>query len=101
MYNVSNDRLNCEIQEKDIIYLAGYFDNVEYYVSALDLSPAERTDVRKKSYTDGTQIAMSHCLSLWRQHNPSTATLRTLLDILLSLKKDEIALKVCNYLKHQ
>lgn len=99
MYGVSGDRLNCEIQEKDMIFLASYFDNVDYYLSALDLTPAEQTDVTRISHRDGTQIAMNHCLLLWRKHDPSTATLRTILEILLNLKKEEIALKVCNYLK--
>ena len=33
MYGISSDELHCEIPEKDMIILAGYFDNVEYYVS--------------------------------------------------------------------
>ena len=95
-YNISSDQLDCEIEEGDMIILAGYFDNVEYYLDVLGLAPPEQTDVRKK-VTEGTQIAMKYCLSLWRQHNPPTATLRTLLEILLSLKKEKIASKVCNY----
>ena len=76
--------------------LASYFDNVEYYLNMFGLSPAEQTDVKRK-VIDGTQIAMSHCLTLWKQHSPSSANLRTLLEILLSLKKEEIASKVCAY----
>ena len=71
---MSRDQLGCEIEERDIIILAGYFDNVEFYLNILGLSPAEQTDVRKK-VSEGTQIAMNYCLLLWRQHNPSTATL--------------------------
>ena len=97
MYNLSNDQLNCEIEEEDIITLAGYFDNVEYYLSALGLITAEQTDIKFKKVTEGTQIAMNECLTLWKRHNPSAATLRALLQILLRLKKVEIASKVCKY----
>ena len=97
MYNLSNDQLNCEIKEEDIITLAGYFDNVEYYLSALGLITAEQTDIKFKKVTEGTQIAMNECLTLWKRHNPSAATLRALLEILLRLKKVEIASKVCQY----
>ena len=96
-YSMNSDQLDCEIEDRDIIILAGYFDNVEYYLDVLGLAPAERNDVKRKLAVDGTQIAMRDCLSLWRQHNPSTATVRALVKILLSLKKEEIASKVCMY----
>ena len=97
MYCISSDQLNCEIEEVDTTILAGYFDDVEYYLNVLGLSPAEQTDIRTKAITNGTQVAMNYCLLLWRQHNPFSATLRTLLKMLLSLRKEEIAKKVCNY----
>ena len=93
---MSNDQLDSEIEDKDIIILADYFDDAEYYLSVLGLSSAEQTDVRSKA-TKGNRIAMNHCLLLWKQHNPSTGTLRTLLEILLRLKKEDIASKVCKY----
>ena len=96
-YVISNEQLDSEIEDRDMIMLARYFDNVEYYLSVLELTPAEQTDVRMKTVSEGTQIAMYHCLSVWKQHNPSTATLRTLLEILLSLKKEETASNVCKY----
>ena len=96
-YVISNEQLDSEIEDRDMIMLAHYFDNVEYYLSDLELTPAEQTDVRMKKVSEGTQIAMYHCLSVWKQHNPSTATLRTLLEILLSLKKEETASNVCKY----
>ena len=95
-YSISDDQLDCEIEDKDIIILADYFDEAEYYLSNFGLSPAEQADVRSKT-TKGNRIAMNHCLLLWKQHNPSTATLRTLLEILLRLKKEEIAFRVCKY----
>ena len=96
VYSISSDQLDCEIEDSDMILLAGYFDNVEYYLHVLRLTPAEQVYIRKK-VGDGNQIAMKHCLLIWKQHNPSTATLRTLLEILLRLKKEEIALNVCKY----
>ena len=91
---MSSDQLDCEIEEGDITYLAQHFDNVELYLRVFGLTAAEQNDVRQKQ---GTHVAMTECLSLWRRHNPSTATLRTLLDILLSLRKEEIASNVCSY----
>ena len=96
VYAISSDQLDLVIDDSDMILLAAYFDDVEYYVNVLGLSPAEQTDVKKKALA-GTQIAMNHCLLLWKQHNPSTATLRILLNTLLSLKKEEIASNVCRY----
>ena len=96
-YNISNDQMNCEIEDRDMIHLASCFDSVEYYMSVLGLTLSEQDDVGKKAHTDGNQIAMKDCLSLWRRHNPFSSTLRNLLEILLKLKKEEVASKVCNY----
>ena len=100
IHDISSDQLDCEIKSSDMIFLAQCFDNVEYYLNVLGLTDPEQTDVRKK-VSEGTQIAMNHCLLLWKQHNPSTSTLKTLLQILLSLKKEEIASKVCMYYCHK
>ena len=95
-HDVSSDQLDCEIKEEDVTYLAGHFDNVELYLRVFALTAAEQANVRRLAQWDN-QIAMTECLSLWRRHNPSTATLRTLLEILLSLRKEEIASNVCSY----
>ena len=89
--------MDCEIEEKDITYLSQHFDNVELYLRVFELTNAEQANVRRMVHEHGNQIAMAECLSLWRRHNPSTATLRALLDILLRLRKEEIASKVCDY----
>ena len=94
--DVSSDQLDCEIIETDVTYLAGHFDNVQFYLRVFGLSSADQANVRRMAQDDN-QIAMTECLSLWRKHNPSTATLRTLLEILLSLRKEEIATNVCSY----
>ena len=97
IYSMSSDQLDCGIDEKDIIYLAGLFDNAENYLSAMGLTYAEQMDIRKEIVHAGTQMAMTRCLLLWKQNNPSAATLRTLLQILLRLGKEEIASKVSQY----
>ena len=93
----SSDQTDCEIEEKDIPYLAKHFDNVELYLMVFELTTAEQADVKIIVHVHGNQEAMAKCLSLWRKHNPSTATLRALLDILLRLGREEIATKVCDY----
>ena len=95
-YNMSEDQLDSEIEDEDIIILADYFDEAEYYLSSFGLSPGDQADMRDKA-TKGNRLAMNHCLLLWKRHNLSTATLRTLLKILLRLKKEEVASKVCKY----
>ena len=92
-----SEQLDCEVEETDTIYLAKYFDGVEYYLSSFGLTSAEQTDVRNLDFRKGTQVAINSCLCLWRRHDPSTATVRTLLEILLRLGKEEIASKVCNH----
>ena len=94
---MTSDQLDCEIEDADVTCLAQHFDNVELYPSVFGLTTAEQADVRRMVHVNGNQIAMAKCLSLWRGHNPSTATLRALLDILLRLRKEEIASKVCDY----
>ena len=100
-YGMTDNQLDCEIEERDIACLAEHFDSVELYLGVFELSNAEQTDV-KNAAVSSTQTAMIRCLSLWRRHNPSTATLRALLEILLRLRKVEIASKFCSYyrLKH-
>ena len=97
MYHMNSGELDCEIEENDTIILARYFDGVESYLYSFQLAPAEQTDVRNLGFREGTQIAMNHCLCLWRKHNPSTATVTALLEILLKLKKEKIASKVCDH----
>ena len=96
-YNISSDQLNSEVEESDVTFLAAYFDNVELYVKVLGLTKGEQVDVKRMAHSQGNQVAMTECLSLWRQHNPSTAILRTLLDILLKLRKEEVASNISGY----
>ena len=89
--------IDSEIEQRDLSFLASYFDNVEHYLDVFELSPAEQTDVRIM-VPQGTHIAMTRCLSIWRTHNPESATFRALIDILEKLKKELIAYKVLKYI---
>ena len=94
---IGSELLECEIEEVDIAYLAQHFDDVEFYVMVFGLTSAEQVDVKTTKYRSGNQVAIAECLSLWRKHDPSSATLRSLLEVLLRLRKEEIASKVCGH----
>ncbi len=96
-YNLSEEQLNREINS-DFFYLAIYFDSVLMLSTALGLAPAEEADVNRLYYSKGTQAAMMECLKIWKEHNSSQATYRALLDIALSLGKEDTADKICRQL---
>ena len=100
LHNISHDKLDSVIDYRDIIFLARHFDDVEYYLGPLGLPPSEQFDVKRIQFSQGAHdhLAMNHCLWLWKQRDPSKATLRMLLNILLALNKEEIASNVCKQL---
>ena len=91
--------VDSEIEQHDLMYLAGCFDNVEYYLDALGLSPDEKIDVRRSVSLHGTQVGVNKLLSFWRRRDPSAATFRVLLDIVRSLKKEQIADRIMRYIE--
>ncbi len=91
-------QVNGEIQQKDVSYMSAYFDNVEFYVDAMELTPGEQSDVRLKKI-ESNHLAMIECLKIWKRKKLSRATFRVLLEMLVKLKKGEIATQVCQYLK--
>ncbi|XP_064385260.1 uncharacterized protein LOC135334127 isoform X2 [Halichondria panicea] len=94
-YNLTDEQLNSEIEVPDTPELALCFDDVELYSSAMGLAIAEQADVNQSR---GTQAAMMKCLQIWKQHNPSQATYRALLDIALRLGKGDTAHQICQQL---
>ncbi len=48
-----------------------------------------------------TQAAMSLAMKLWKRRNPAAATYRALVEIVLSLRKVDVATKVCEFLVHK
>ncbi|XP_064391903.1 uncharacterized protein LOC135339643 isoform X3 [Halichondria panicea] len=93
-HKLTTAQVNSEIQQKDIPLLAGYFDNVGFYIYLMELSPGEQSDVQLKK-NESNHLAMIECLTIWKRRKPSQATFRALLEMLVKLKKEEIAAKVC------
>ena len=77
--------------------MAEKFDQVELYVRAFGLVVMDQLDVRQyaKEYDDATAIC--ECLSYWKQQNPSGATIKALLDVLLRLGKKQVAQSICDF----
>ena len=90
-------QVNREIQQKDVSYLAAYFDNVELYVDAMELSPDEQSYVLIKRL-ESNHLAMIKCLNIWKRKKLSQATFRALLEMLVKLKKGAIAEQICRYI---
>ncbi len=95
-YQLTTLQINREIQQKNIPYLAVHFDNVEFYINLLELTPGEQVDVGLKK---SNHLAMIECLTIWKRKKPSQATFRALLEMLVMLKKEEIAAEVCQCMK--
>ncbi len=87
-------------RQEDVPCLAAYFDyfdNVEFYVDAMNLTTSEQSDVRLKRI-ESNHLAMIKCLNIWKSKKLSQATFRALLEMLVKLKKQAIADEVCQYL---
>ena len=95
---VTDYQLNAAVEEEDIITLAPHFDNVDNYELSLLNLPAQRVDVRRRTFEHGNEAGMKLALNFWHDKNPLEATFRALLFILLSLNKGILAIKVCKYL---
>ncbi len=98
-YNLNVTQLDCEIKQEDLACIAGIFDDVEFYLDVLRLESSEKTDVRNLT-RHGTHVAMNACLSIWKNHDTSSATYKALLDIILRLGKEAIAEKLCGYISN-
>ena len=95
---MTDDQLDQRLEEADLPEVAACFDNTEYYVQTLGLTPGQQTDVRTKAFVSGTHIGMMVALTYWRNRNPVEATFRAILLILLSLLKGDVAVQVCKFL---
>ena len=92
---VTDFQLYEKLEEPDLFQLGACFDNADDYVEMLGLSPEQQADVRTQAYVNGTQPGVSLALRYWRNINPVGATFRTLLLILLSRGKINVATRVC------
>ena len=97
-YHLTDEQLNSEIEDSDTPKLALHFDDVIIYLDAMQLVPTEQADVNRLRYSEGTQTAMIKCLQFWKDRDPSRATYRALLDIVLILEKEDTADKICQQL---
>ncbi len=97
-HGVTDEQLDREIEQDDLAPVAMHFDNVEFYLNPLKLTGNEKADVKRDAFVKGNQVAVINCLSIWRDHEPSGATFRALIRILLDLRKEEIATRICQYL---
>ena len=95
---ISTSQVNTEITEHDLHGLAECFDNVETYLDKLELNEGQQTDIKDLAYRRNTKTAMVEALKVWRQPNPFAATFQALLQILLDLKRGDVAVKVCQYI---
>ena len=98
---VSDEQLNTKIREEHLHDLAGCFDQLETYLDRLGLNPAQQTDIHDLAFRRGIQIAMAQALRLWCQPSPWLATFRALVEILLDLRKGDVAVRVCQYIKQE
>ncbi|XP_064387664.1 uncharacterized protein LOC135335907 isoform X3 [Halichondria panicea] len=94
-YRLTDKQLNSEIKKSDTPVIAHYFENVQLYSSAMELTLAEEADVKELRRVDGNQTAMMKCLQIWKKHAPSQATYRALLDIVLGLGEGNTAHQIC------
>ena len=89
------------IREEDINKIAVHFGHVETYLDRLRLEPAQQADVKDMVYTRNTALGMAEALKLWCQPNPYAATFQALLEILLDLRRGDVAVRVCQYITEE
>ncbi|XP_064384761.1 uncharacterized protein LOC135333677 isoform X2 [Halichondria panicea] len=89
--DIEHPLLNNEIETTEFVYLAAHFDNVIMYSQMLGLNRSQQASVRQLLVLYDMQTAMMECLSLWQRSNPAAATYRTLLKLLVRMKKYNIA----------
>ena len=101
-HGVTDEQLDREIEQDDLAPMAIHFGNVELYFNPLKLTENEQADVRRETYLSGSnQVGVINCLSIWRGHEPSEVTFRAMIRLLLDLRKEDIATKICQHLKEK
>ncbi len=92
--DIEHPLLNNKIETTEFIILATNFDSLEMFMQPLGLLPAQQADVKNRQFLNGTRTAIMECLSLWKQRNPAAATYRSLVKLLLRMRRDDIASQV-------
>ena len=99
---IDDFQLATMIREEDINTIARYFGHVETYLDGLGLIPSDQADVKDIVHNQhSSALAMAEALRRWHQPNPFSATFQALLEILLELRKGDVALKVCQYINKE
>ncbi len=98
---MTNSQLDTEIEETDMIILAAHFDHIGTYSTLFGPKNSQQQDVIDEKIRYDTQVAMSLAMKLWRRRNPAAATYRALVEIVLSLRKVDVATEVCEFLAHK
>ena len=98
---LTDEQLDATVEDSDLPELAGCFENTEDYVEKLGLTPGQQTDVRTQAFVNGVQTGMKLALKYWKKGNPYKATYRDLLLTTLSLKKGDVAVRVCKCLTNK
>ena len=99
--DISDCQLDTKIREEHLLDVAGCFDCLETYLDKLGLTPGQQTDVKDLAFRCNTKTAMAEALKLWRQPNPYTSTFKALVEILLDLRRGDVADRVCQYIKQE
>ena len=90
---VSDFELDTEIEEREMILLATHFKvDIETLSVQLELTPADQQDVKDVAFRCDTSTAVDKALRLWRKANPSAATYRALVEIVLRMGKNGVAI---------
>ena len=97
--NVTDSQLDTEIEGADMILLAVHFDNVETLSVQLRLSSADRQDAKDMAFRFDIKTGVDKALRLWRKANPGAATYRALVEIVLRLGVNGMAIaeEVCKF----
>ena len=98
---IDDSQLATMIRDEHLHDLAGCFDQLETYLDRLGLYPAQQTDIHDLAAQRGIQIAMTQALKLWCQPDPYAATFQALLEILLDLRRGDVAVRVCQYITEE
>ena len=92
---VTDAQLDTEIEDIQLYMLAAHFDDYSTYPLVLGLNASEQQDVRTAAVLHNTQTAMFEALRLWKKLNPDGATFRALVEIVLGMGKQDLALHIC------
>ncbi len=90
---------NVEIKLRDMVCLSKFFDCLDLLVDLLNLTPAEKGEVKQVKDKEDYQTAVHFSLTCWKKHNPGKATYQKLIQDVYKMGKEEIAFKIEGYFR--